>query len=326
MGLLTTTLGQMFVLFSLIFIGFFLAKIKVMPSDASLVLSRLENNLLLPALVLSTFINNFTVQKIGEYWRLLLISSVVGIVMVFAAIFVAKCCSKDKFVQNIYTYGLSFSNFGFMGNAVVLAVFGDEILTSYLIFTLPLWTLIYLWAVPTLLIPVEGEKQTLATRLKSFANPMFGAMVLGMIIGLLGVNVPGPFSALLKSAGDCMSPIAMLLTGITVANMDFKKVMSMKSIYVVSIVRLIVFPLIFIGLLFVVPLNTFIPADMLKTTLVCIVVSLAMPLGLSPIIIPSAYGKDTSVAAGATIASHVLSCFTIPVMFYLMNLLINTLI
>lgn len=322
MEILTTTLGQMFVLFSLIFIGFFLAKIKVMPDNASLVLSRLENNLLLPALVLSTFINNFTVKKIGEYWRLLLISSVVGLVMVFAAILVAKCCSKDKFVQNIYTYGLSFSNFGFMGNAVVLAVFGDEILTSYLIFTLPLWTLIYLWAVPTLLIPAEGEKQTLATRLKSFANPMFGAMVLGMIIGLLGLNVPGPFSALLKSAGDCMSPIAMLLTGITVAHMDFKKVMSMKSIYVVSIVRLIVFPLIFIGLIYVLPLEMIIPADMIKTTIVCIIVSLAMPLGLSPIIIPSAYGKDTSVAAGATIASHVLSCVTIPIMFYLMNLLI----
>ena len=322
MEILTTTLGQMFVLFSLIFIGFFLAKIKVMPDNASLVLSRLENNLLLPALVLSTFINNFTVKKIGEYWRLLLISSVVGLVMVFAAILVAKCCSKDKFVQNIYTYGLSFSNFGFMGNAVVLAVFGDEILTSYLIFTLPLWTLIYLWAVPTLLIPAEGEKQTLATRLKSFANPMFGAMVLGMIIGLLGLNVPGPFSALLKSAGDCMSPIAMLLTGITVAHMDFKKVMSMKSIYVVSIVRLIVFPLIFIGLIYVLPLEMIIPADMIKTTIVCIIVSLAMPLGLSPIIIPSAYGKDTSVAAGATIASHVLSCITIPIMFYLMNLLI----
>lgn len=322
MEILTTTLGQMFVLFSLIFIGFFLAKIKVMPDNASLVLSRLENNLLLPALVLSTFINNFTVEKIGEYWRLLLISSVVGLVMVFAAILVAKCCSKDKFVQNIYTYGLSFSNFGFMGNAVVLAVFGDEILASYLIFTLPLWTLIYLWAVPTLLIPAEGEKQTLVTRLKSFANPMFGAMVLGMIIGLLGLNVPGPFSALLKSAGDCMSPIAMLLTGITVAHMDFKKVMSMKSIYVVSIVRLIVFPLIFIGLIYVLPLEMIIPADMIKTTIVCIIVSLAMPLGLSPIIIPSAYGKDTSVAAGATIASHVLSCVTIPIMFYLMNLLI----
>ena len=322
MEILTTTLGQMFVLFSLIFIGFFLAKIQVMPDNASLVLSRLENNLLLPALVLSTFINNFTVKKIGEYWRLLLISSVVGLVMVFAAILVAKCCSKDKFVQNIYTYGLSFSNFGFMGNAVVLAVFGDKILTSYLIFTLPLWTLIYLWAVPTLLIPAEGERQTLATRLKSFANPMFGAMVLGMIIGLLGVHVPGPVSSLLKSAGDCMSPIAMLLTGITVAHMDFKKVMSMKSIYVVSIVRLLVFPLIFIGLIYVVPLEMIIPADMIKTTIVCIIVSLAMPLGLSPIIIPSAYGKDTSVAAGATIASHVLSCVTIPIMFYLMNLLI----
>jgi predicted permease len=96
----------------------------------------------------------------------------------------------------------------------------------------------------------------------------------------------------------------------------------MPSIYVVSIVRLIVFPLIFIGLIAVTPLEMIIPAEMITTAIVCTIVSLSMPLGLSPIIIPSAYGKDTSVAAGATIASHVISCFTIPVMFYLMNLLI----
>lgn len=312
-SILTTTLGQMFVLFSLIFIGFLLARIKVMPDNSATVLSRLENNLLLPALVLGTFIDNFTVKTIGSAWKLLLISSVIGIIMVFLAILISKCCSKDKFVQNIYTYGLSFSNFGFMGNAVVEAVF-PEIFMEYLIFTLPLWTIIYLWAVPSLLIPTEGGKQTIGTRLKSFANPMFVAMLIGMVVGLSGLNVPGPVSSLLDVTGACMSPIAMLLTGITVAHMDFKKVMSMKSIYVVSFVRLVVFPLIFIGFFYFVPMS--------KTIMVCTIASLAMPLGLSPIIIPSAYGKDTSVAAGATIASHLMSCITIPIMFYLMMFII----
>ena len=244
MELLTTTLGQMFVLFALIFIGFFLTKIKIMTSESATIFSRLENNLLLPALVMSTFVENFTIKTIGSAWKILLISTGIGIVMILLAILVSKCCSKDKFIQNIYTYGLSFSNFGFMGNAVVKAVFPD-IFMEYLIFTLPLWTIIYLWAVPTLLIPTEGGKQTIGARLKSFANPMFGGMLLGMIIGLCKIPMPAPVTNLLKVTGDCMSPIAMILTGITVARMDFKKIMSMVSIYVVSLVRLIVFPLIF---------------------------------------------------------------------------------
>lgn len=316
MEILTTTLGQMFVLFALIFIGFFLAKIKIMTDESSAILSRLENNLLLPALVMSTFVENFTVKTIGSAWKILLISTGIGIVMIILAIAVSKCCSKDKFVQNIYTYGLSFSNFGFMGNAVVKAVF-PEIFMEYLIFTLPLWTIIYLWAVPTLLIPTEGGKQNLRTRLKSFANPMFGGMLLGMVIGLCNIPMPAPVTNLLKVTGDCMSPIAMILTGITVARMDFKKIMSMISIYVVSIVRLIVFPLLFIGVFFLMKNYTAIPLS--DSIVVCTIASLAMPLGLSPIIIPSAYGKDTSVAAGATLASHALSCVTIPIMFYLLQ-------
>lgn len=315
MQLLTTTLGQMFVLFALIFIGFFLAKIKIMENGSATILSRLENNLLLPALVMSTFVENFTVKTIGSAWKLLLISTAIGIVMILLAILVSRCCSKDKFIQNIFTYGLSFSNFGFMGNAVVKAVF-PEIFMEYLIFTLPLWTMIYLWAVPTLLIPAEGGKQTLKTRLKSFANPMFGGMLIGMIIGLAGIPMPGPMTSLLKVTGDCMSPIAMILTGITVANMDFKKIMSMANIYVVSLVRLVVFPLLGIGAFY---LLKFTPISVSETVVVCTIASLAMPLGLSPIIIPSAYGKDTSVAAGATLASHALSCATIPVMFFLLQ-------
>ena len=102
MEILTTTLGQMFVLFALIFIGFFLTKIKIMTSESATILSRLENNLLLPALVMSTFVENFTIKTIGSAWKILLISTVIGIVMILLAILVSKCCSKDKFIQNIY--------------------------------------------------------------------------------------------------------------------------------------------------------------------------------------------------------------------------------
>ena len=48
---------------------------------------------------------------------------------------------------------------------------------------------------------------------------------------------------------------------------------------------------------------------------VCAVCAIAMPLGLNTIVIPSAYGKDSTVAAGMAIISHLLSCITIPLVF-----------
>lgn len=309
MSVLSATVGQMMVLFSLILMGYVVAKVKVVPENSATVLSKLENNLFVPALVLGTFVENFTVEKLSTAWKLFLVSFAICIVMMFLAIAVAKCCSKDQYIRNIYTYGLAFSNFGFMGNAVVSAVFPD-IFLEYLIFTMPLWTMIYMWGVPCLLIPSEEGKQTIKSRLKSFANPMFAAMIIGVVIGLSGIQLPNFLSTAVNVTGSCMSPIAMMLTGITIANMDVKKVLSIKSIYVVSIIRLLVFPLIFIGVFKLVPMS--------QNIVVCTICSLAMPLGLSTLVIPGGYGKDTSVAAGMAVVSHLLSAITIPVIFYIM--------
>lgn len=60
MSILSTTLGQMAALFLLISLGFLLGKLKLLPADTGTVLSRLENYLFLPALVLGTFVSNST--------------------------------------------------------------------------------------------------------------------------------------------------------------------------------------------------------------------------------------------------------------------------
>ena len=196
-----------------------------------------------------------------------------------------------------------------MGNAVVSALFPD-IFFEYLIFTLPLWIMIYLWGVPVLLLSEAGQKQRLKDRLRSFANPMFLSMLVGMIIGLSGISLPNWATSAASSCAGCMSPIAMLLTGITVASADLKKIFTNISIYVVSIIRLILFPFIMMVVLYVLK-----PSE---TLAICAVCSVAMPLGLNTIVIPSAYGKDTTIAAGMAIISHLFSCITIPIIFAVM--------
>jgi predicted permease len=219
---------------------------------------------------------------------------------------VSKIVTKDKYIQKIYTYGLSFANFGFMGNAVVKSLFPD-VFFEYLIFTLPLWILIYIWGVPSLLIASPDKKHSFKESLKSFVNPMFIAMLIGMVIGLLKINLPDWTMSLINVSGDCMSPIAMILTGVVVSSISLKKTFTNLSIYIVSIVRLVIMPLIFIGVAYF--------FEIPDTIYICAICSLAMPLGLNTIVIPSALGKDTTVAAGMAVISHLLSCITIPLIF-----------
>lgn len=306
MSVFLTTLNQIAFLFGFIVIGFILVKIKVLPKNSAAVLSKLENTIFIPALVMGTFIENFTLERIGATWKLLSVSFIIAFITIPFAILVSKLVTKDKYIQKIYTYGLSFSNFGFMGNAVVSSLFPD-VFFEYLIFTLPLWILIYIWGVPRLLIADSGKKHTFTESMKSFVNPMFIAMLIGMLIGLSRINLPEWTMSLINVSGDCMSPIAMILTGVVVSSISLKKTFLNVRIYIVSIIRLIIMPALFVSVasFFKIP----------ETTYICALCSLAMPLGLNTIVIPSAFGKDTTVAAGMAVISHLLSCITIPLIF-----------
>lgn len=308
MTVFTATLSQTAFLFLFIAAGYILARWKFVPDNAQTVLSKLENTFFIPALVLGTFIDNFTTQTITSAWKLLLGSLALAVIVIGLSLLCVRFCSKDRYERNIYTYGLCFSNFGFMGNAVVSALFPD-IFLEYLIFTLPLWTLIYLWGVPVLLMGGSTEKQTLAQRAKSFVNPMFAGMLLGVLVGLSNLPVPQFLRSAVTAAGSCMSPVAMLLTGMTIAQFNLREVLNIKGVYLVTALRLLVFPLLFLGAMLVFPMP--------GTFSVCAICSLAMPLGLNTIIVPGALGRDTKVASGMALVSHVLSCLTIPVIFML---------
>ena len=308
MAVFLTTLNQISFLFGFIVIGYILMKLKILPDNAAAVLSKLENTVFIPALVLGTFIENFTAERIGAAWQLFSISFILAFVEIPFAVFVSKAITKDKYIQRIYTYGLSFSNFAFMGNAIVSSLFPD-IFFEYLIFTMPLWMLIYLWGVPKLLLADAEKKQTFKESLKSFLNPMFITMVIGIIIGLFKIPVPYFLKRIISVSGNCMSPVAMLLTGIVVSSVSLKKTFTNGRIYIISIVRLLIMPLIFMAVA-----SCF---HMPRTIYICALCSLAMPLGLNTIVIPSALGKDTSVAAGMAVISHLLATLSIPLIFML---------
>ena len=261
MDTLLPTLYQMIFLFAFILLGYVLTKSKYLPANAAAILSKLENMIFIPALVLGTFVKNFTVASFSTAWKILLFSLILELILIPIVILICKACAKDTYTQKIYTYGLAFSNFGFMGNAIVAALF-PSIFADYILFTLPLWSLIYVWGVPSLLMGNDtDEKTTLRSRLRAFVNPMFICMIVGMLIGISGIGtadltalpiaegVRGSILSIIDVAGSCMSPIAMLLTGITLGSINLGGTLKRKSIYVISAFRLLVFPLVAIAIL-----------------------------------------------------------------------------
>ena len=218
--------------------------------------------------------------------------------------FLSKLFSKDGYLRKIYTYSFAVANFSFMGNAVVLGIFGEDVLFDYMIFTLPLCLYVYSYGTASLKPDNESKFS-----IKMFMNPICLAMLFGAIAGLVGLPIPKFLITAISSAGACMSPLAMMLTGFVVANFSIKRLAKVKRIYLASALRLIILPLLFVFVL-----------KLLKTDSSVIMLTLcatAMPLGLNTVVFPAAYGGDTTPGASMALISHLMSIITIPIMFVL---------
>ena len=138
MEILSSTLNHIAVLFSFILIGFVLKKKNILSDGSGRTLSRLENGIFMPAVVINTFWNNCTVENISQKWIFLVYSTALLIAAVALAFIISKFLTKDEYLRKVYRYSLSVSNFGFVGTALVQGIYGaDSIeLFDYLIFTL----------------------------------------------------------------------------------------------------------------------------------------------------------------------------------------------
>lgn len=303
MQVFTATLNQMLVLFIFMALGFFLNKKRLLPLDDSVVLSKLETYAFVPCLVFSVFYKYCTVENFKQKWTYMLYGAAVMAVSLPIGIVLAKFFAKDGYLKKIYTYSFAVANFSFMGNAVVLGVFGERVLFDYMIFTLPLNLYVYSIGTASLIPTEKGGKISV----KTFVNPIFIALILGTVCGLLSVPLPKFITTAISSAGACMSPLAMLLTGFVIGEYSLKTLASGKKVYLASVIRLIILPSAFMAVLLLLKTDK----DIIRVAL-C---ATAMPLGLNTVVFPAAYGGDTTPGAGMALVSHLISVITIPVMF-----------
>ena len=298
-----TVLNQMLFLFLCMLIGFVLRKGKILSEETDKTLSRLENYVFVPALTLNSFRQYCTPQNLRTYAGSLGYAVFFLVLCIAAAAVLARFFTKDQAQAGIYKYALAVSNFGFMGNSLVLGLFGNEVLFRYLIYTLPgnvfCFSLGMVWL-------TAGKKKFTARML---VNPMFIAMLAGIVLGLTGLPLPSFVQNTISGCAGCFSPVAMILTGFVIAGYRPRVLLAKKNIYVLSLVRLIVIPLAIYGLCLLLK----VPEQIRILTMV----SVSMPIGLNTIVFPAAYGGDETPGASMALISNVLGLAAVPLMMQL---------
>ena len=310
-------------LFICIGIGFALAKLGILPKEASKSISKLVVWVFAPALSFITMARYFTVDTIAFNSVNLLLSCIVTSISVIIAIPLSRLFAKSgTYESGIYKYALAFANLGYMGDPLVQAIFGDEGLSYYKVFTLPILLTIYTWGMALL---VKGEKKSKLGLLKKIFNPSTVAMLVGIIIGLSGIGnrLPSFIGSTCDTLKVCMGPMAMILAGITVAKYDVKNMLTNKKNYVTTALRLLVLPTVIISALWAT--MTFLRAvfkiEISNSIIHLAFFAFATPLGLNTVVFPEAYGGDPEPGAGMALVSHTLCVLTIPLLFTALELI-----
>ena len=308
------TLSPMLVMFLCILVGFVLRKRKTAPENTATVLSKLEINVLLPALNLKTFLTYCTVESITSRWQMVLYGVVAVVLTMVMGIPLAKLFAKDKNERKIYRYSLMIANFGFLGNAIVPAIMGDAAMYDYMLFTIPLNILLYAWAFNSLIPEGKGQKKSVW---KSLLNPTSVAMTIGIVLGLLGVGpkLPGFITTTLGNLSNCMGPLAMLLTGFVIGGYRLPELLKNKKVYLVTLLRLIVLPAVIMGVLWLLGAQ--------RNVVFMALFAYSAALGLNTVVVPAAYDGDTHTGAGMAVISNAGAVITIPLMYALLTQLLG---
>lgn len=308
----TTMFSTMMGLLICLAIGFMLRRFHMEPDNTSTVLSKLEFYVLMPAVTLSAFIKNCNVQSIVDNSALIYYGAVTTVVAFAIGRIFGRFYSKDRNERKIYSYSMTCANYGYIGTPLVLALMGSHGLFVYSLFQLPLNMLVNGYLIPSL-IP-EGNASS-GSWWRRMVSPPTIALVIGLLLGVTGVgkHLPSFVVNTADTLGNCMGPIAMILTGFVIGNYDVKELVKIRKVYIVSFFRLTVLPAALVALVWV------LGGD--KNTCLLTMITFASALGLNTVVVPAAYGGDTHLGAAMAMISSAGSLITIPVLYTLLNMI-----
>ena len=286
---------QLSILYIFLVAGWAIGKLQKGKAAHVDILSVLLVNVFLPCKVFSTFAESATLEFLTSKYTFLIASVVLLGVLILLGHFIPKLITKNPFERRVYAYSVSIANFGYLGYSLVGAVFPAEVLADFMFFAIPF--VIYTYTIGYSML--TGGKFSY----KKLINPLTIATVLGILAGLVSIQLPEILSSALDISSACVGPISMVLTGITLSTFTIKEMLTDKISYIFSLLRLVVIP----GVVFLIckglKLDTILPMALIITCLPC---------GLNAIVFPNLVGEDCKPGARLALITHVLSLATIP--------------
>lgn len=299
--------------------GYLLVKSGLLKTAQSGILSKILMYLGMPFLIFSGVVSNLSFS--GELLLTMGITAAVGIVYTIVIFFASKplaSIEKNEKTRGMMQFCSVFSNNGFLGIPLAIAVFGRESHVFTVLILLNIINNVLMYTLGAYL--VTGDRKSISLK-KAFFNPVMLAFIAGLIVKLVQLpqHVPEVITFSDYFSG-IVTPISMTILGMKLAAVRFSSLFRSWRLYYVSALKLLVFPVAIVAILL---LFGSIPMQTEYTSLILgVFVAFSMPTAGLAATFADEFGGDTDNAVIFTLGTTMLSILTIPSLYWILTLLI----
>ncbi len=295
-------------IFLLAVIGYLLVKRKFLSNEGMDAISNLVMDVTLPVLIFCQLIKDFSFQAYPDWWVFPLLSLLVTVIgLVTGFIFLPLIKGEQHKLQFLSLVG--FQNSGYLPIALAAALLSGEALSAmfiYLFLFLAGFNLV-MFSVGVHILNFHKERKFNWLNLLSMPVVI---TLFSLVIIFFGLNrfIPDDFIKPLRMLGDSTLPLAMLVVGGNLAEINLKNI-NKKEISLLILAKMIILPVV--GLVLVSVFN--IP----KLIGLLLIIQLAVPSAVTLSVILRNYKKDDLLVSQGILLTHIASVFTIPLFLIL---------
>lgn len=314
------TATQMAILFLLIAAGIIARKANLMSDEFDTKLSKLILDVAFPAMVIGSVLNNSDLPDVRTIlWILLLSTMAMALVIAISELVTRLYRKSTRSEQETHAFAMAFGNVGFMGFPVMSALFGSDAVLYAAIFNVPFNFFVFTYGIVMLKrgardtnggkegdAPEETWKDKVKATAKNLCNPTMISCIAAPILAGFGITDEGGIiGTFCETLGNFVVPGSMLIIGSNLATMSVKDMLSHGNVYVTSLMRLLVIPIV-VYLVF----RNFVADPMLLGILV---IATGMPTASLGTMLSLIYGGDIKTIMRCTFMTTILSLVTIPI-------------
>lgn len=284
----------------LLLLGYVLTRAGILPPEGKKILSSLTVNVTLPASIIKAFQIDFDAEIARSCAAILLVA--VGIELGSAVLNRVLYRRADPDKRAVLQYATLIPNAGILGLVVAEGIFGTLGMLYTSFYVIPQRILMWTLGVSYFEGDNHSDKKEVVRRV--LLNPCFLSVMVGIVIMLFQIQLPGVLSMTIKSLAGGNTMCAMMLTGSVLAQTGLKTVIEPAALRYCA-VRLVLQPALTLLGCWLAGVDPFVTS--------VAVVLCGTPAPTTASALATKYGKGEQFCAKLVVLSTLLSLVTIPI-------------